>query len=168
VNLSSREFAITDPAERCAQMLSETAVPPDAIRFELTETAVMEDVEGSISQLRRLSEIGVKVALDDFGTGHSSLAYLSRLPIAALKIDHSFVWALGDSDRETAIIEAIITMGQTLGLEICAEGIESEHQRRVLERLGCAHGQGFLFSLPLESIEFAPYVAAEVERSSRR
>ena len=160
VNLSSREFAITDPVARCAAMLAEYGVSPDALRFELTETAVMEDVEESINELGRLRGLGVKVALDDFGTGHSSLAYLSRMPISAIKIDHSFVWSLADTARDRAIIEAVVTMAKTLGIEICAEGVESEEQRALLEHLGCDNGQGFFFAAPLETDELLAYIAA--------
>jgi diguanylate cyclase (GGDEF)-like protein len=162
VNLSTREFAITDPVERCASMLAESGVPVDALRFELTETAVMEDVEEAIAQLARLRDLGVKVALDDFGTGHSSLAYLSRLPVSSLKIDHSFVWSLTNAAGDLAILEAIVAMGKSLGIELCAEGIETDAQLAILERLGCDRGQGFLFSMPLEPDELLAYVAAGI------
>jgi diguanylate cyclase (GGDEF)-like protein/PAS domain S-box-containing protein len=162
VNLSSREFVITDPVARCAEMLAARAVTADAVRYELTETAVMEDVEASIAQLRRLQALGVKVALDDFGTGHSSLAYLARLPVSVLKIDHSFISSLSETPRDLAIIEGIVSMGKTLGLELCAEGIETPQQFEVVSRLGCDHGQGYFFARPLEADELSAYVAAGV------
>jgi EAL domain-containing protein (putative c-di-GMP-specific phosphodiesterase class I) len=148
-------------------MLEWKGVPADAVRFELTETAVMEDVEGSLEQLLRLQALGVKVALDDFGTGHSSLAYLSRLPVSVLKIDHSFVWEITDTARDLAIIEAIITMGKALGIELCAEGIETAQQLAVLEGLGCDRAQGYLFAQPLEPDELLAYVAAGVTLGPR-
>lgn len=162
VNLSPLEFSTTDLVARCAAMLQARAVSADALRYELSETMIMEEVEGSIAQLHRLHDLGVKVALDDFGTGLSSLAYLSKMPFSALKIDHSFVSSLSDTAREVAIIEAIVAMGNALGVEICAEGIETDAQLAIVERLGCEHGQGYLFSTPLMPDELLAYVAAGI------
>ena len=162
VNVSAREFAISDPVARCAGMLEQRSVPADAVRFELTESGVMDDVDASIPELCRLRDLGIKVALDDFGTGHSSLAYLSQLPVSMLKIDHSFVAAASRRSRDRAIIEAVSTMARALGLEVCADGIETAHQLAVLEELGCDQGQGYHFSAPLDPDELLAYVSASV------
>ena len=154
VNLSSRQLTIADPVELSAAALRELHAPPDALRLELTESAVMEDVEAAISLLRELRGLGIKIAIDDFGTGHSSLSYLSRLPISALKIDQSFVWSLGPAPEDSAIVRAIVSLADTLDIEPCAEGVETEEQRRVLANLGCDLGQGYLFAPPMWPEEF--------------
>ncbi|HVB07189.1 MAG TPA: PAS domain S-box protein [Acidimicrobiales bacterium] len=162
VNLSSRQLALADPVELSAFALREADAPPDALRLELTESAVMEDVDAAISLLRQLRLLGIKIAIDDFGTGHSSLSYLSRLPISSLKIDHSFVWALGPALEDSAIVRAIISLADTLSIEPCAEGVETEEQRQVLSELGCNLAQGFLFAAPMAPEEFEAWQRGRV------
>ncbi len=157
VNISSRELLITNPVTMCLWALAATGAPADALRLELTETAVMKEIDKSISRLEDLRAIGIKIAIDDFGTGQSSLSYLNRLPVGLLKVDHSFIAAI-ESPDSAAIVETIINLARTLNLELCAEGVESQDQRVVLYGLGCEYGQGFLWSRPLGAEEFGRWV----------
>jgi len=126
---------------------------PCDLRLEITETALMDSPHMVADVLRGLRDFGVKIYLDDFGTGYSSLSHLHKLPVDALKIDRSFVKSLLLPDRP-AIVESILALARTLNTSVVAEGIESEVQARELERLGCTHAQGFLFSRPV-SLEHA-------------
>jgi len=134
--------------------LHDSGLPPANLALEITESAVMEDVEAGAEMLRCLHELGIQIEIDDFGTGHSSLAYLKQLPIERLKIDQSFVRAVpGDADGE-AIVDAIIGLATSLRLEIIAEGVETEAQRLFLLERGCRAMQGFHFCRPQPPAEF--------------
>jgi EAL domain-containing protein (putative c-di-GMP-specific phosphodiesterase class I) len=125
---------------------------PNAVpRLEITETALMDSPQVAAKVLTELREYGVKIYLDDFGTGYSSLSHLYKLPVDALKIDRSFVRSLVLSDDRPAIVESILALARTLNTSVVAEGIESDNQANELQRLGCTHAQGFLFSRPLSS-----------------
>lgn len=145
VNVSSRQLmqqnflSVVDRAVRQARM------EPRVLRIEITETALMTNPDEAVKVLRQLRDYGVKIYLDDFGTGYSSLSHLHHLPVDALKIDRSFVQSLFLPDRP-AIVESIMALARTLETSVVAEGIETEAQARELERLGCTHAQGFLFS----------------------
>ena len=121
---------------------------PRDIRLEITETALMDSPNVAAELLRELRDFGVKIYLDDFGTGYSSLSHLHKLPVDALKIDRSFVRSLLMPDRP-AIVESILALARTLNTSVVAEGIEDDVQAHELERLGCTHAQGYLFSRPL-------------------
>jgi len=125
--------------------------PDNGVDLEITESLLMEDIEESIRKLRALREAGANIALDDFGTGHSSLAYLSRLPIDTVKIDRSFVRAMTESPDATSIVSTIISLAQALRLKVVAEGVETEEQSRLLRLLRCDQMQGYLFSPPQPS-----------------
>lgn len=157
VNMSSRQLLLTNPVTMCLWALAASGAPADALLLELTETAVMKEIDKSISRLEDLRAIGIKIAIDDFGTGQSSLSYLSRLPVGLLKVDHSFVDAIGSRDS-AAIVETIINLARTLHLELCAEGVENHNQRVALYELGCEYGQGYLWSKPLDPEEFENWV----------
>jgi diguanylate cyclase (GGDEF)-like protein len=122
--------------------------PDNGVDLEITESLLMQDIEQSIRKLRALREAGMNIALDDFGTGHSSLAYLSRLPIDTVKIDRSFVHAMSDSADATSIVSTIISLAQSLRLKVVAEGVETEEQAQLLRLLRCDQMQGYLFSPP--------------------
>jgi diguanylate cyclase (GGDEF)-like protein/PAS domain S-box-containing protein len=149
VNLSARQVAHRDLAQFVAEVLTRTGLDPAHLQLEITESALVEESATAMTTLTALSELGVGLVLDDFGTGYSSLAYLNRYPFDALKIDRSFVDALGVEQERTAIVEAIVGMARALSLDVIAEGIESQAQLSELRRLGCDHGQGHLFSRPL-------------------
>jgi diguanylate cyclase (GGDEF)-like protein/PAS domain S-box-containing protein len=148
VNLSVRQLADPLLPDRVQAALAESGLAPEELCLELTESALMDDADLSLSALRSLKSIGVKLAIDDFGTGYSSLAYLRRFPIDAVKIDRSFVSGLGSRAEDGAIVTAVLGLTRALGLIAIAEGVEQGEQRDELVRLGCAAAQGYLFSPP--------------------
>jgi diguanylate cyclase (GGDEF)-like protein/PAS domain S-box-containing protein len=148
VNISSRQLMQQNFVKLVQQAVVESGLKPAALRVEITETALMDSPSEAADVLRELRDFGVKVYLDDFGTGYSSLSHLHKLPVDALKIDRSFVRSLLLPDRP-AIVESILALARTLNTSVVAEGIETDVQARELERLGCTHAQGFLFSRPL-------------------
>ncbi len=154
VNLSARQVCRRDFAGSVAEVLARTGLDPIHLRFEITESVLVEESANATATLEALSELGARLILDDFGTGYSSLAYLNRFPLDAIKIDRSFVDALGVEQEPTAIVEAIIGMARALSLDVIAEGVENEAQLSELRRLGCDYAQGHLFSraLPAEKI----------------
>jgi diguanylate cyclase (GGDEF)-like protein/PAS domain S-box-containing protein len=145
VNLSARQVAHRDLPAIVAEIIARTGLDPVHLRLEITESVLVEESATAIASLEALNEIGVRLVLDDFGTGYSSLAYLNRFPFHALKIDRSFIDALGIEQERTAIVEAIIGMARALSLEVIAEGVENEVQLAELRRLGCDYAQGHLF-----------------------
>ncbi len=149
VNLSARQFAQHDLPEIVTAILSRTGLEAVHLKFEITESVLVEKSGAADEMLRELSGLGVQLILDDFGTGYSSLSYLNRFPFDALKIDRSFIEGLGIEQERSAIVEAIIGMARALGMRTIAEGVENEVQLAELRRLGCGFAQGFLFSGPL-------------------
>jgi diguanylate cyclase (GGDEF)-like protein len=166
VNLSARQLA--DPAlvEDVAAILAETGVDPERLCLEITETAVLDDVALADERLSALKALGVRLAIDDFGTGYSSLSQLGRFPVDVLKIDRSFVQAMGDGaahPRGRGVVAAVITLAGAMGLEPIAEGVESEGQAEVLRALGCPSAQGFLFSAARPADDVEALIRAEPE-----
>ncbi len=153
VNLSARQVAHRDLPATIEEIIARTGLDPVHLRLEITESVLVEESAAAIASLEALNEIGVRLVLDDFGTGYSSLAYLNRFPFHALKIDRSFVDALGIEQERTAIVEAIIGMARALSLEVIAEGVESEVQLAELRRLGCDYAQGHLFHAAMPGAE---------------
>lgn len=148
VNVSSRQLVHADFAERLADILRETALDSQLVRLEITESLLMEG-EAAQTILSKVRGLGVRVSIDDFGTGFSSLSYLHRLPVDMLKIDRSFV--SGDEGlRNPRVVEAIMALAGSMGLEVTAEGIETAKQREHLQALGCHYGQGHLLCPPLD------------------
>jgi diguanylate cyclase (GGDEF)-like protein/PAS domain S-box-containing protein len=148
VNVSSRQLMQQNFMRIVEQAVHKAGLKPCDLRIEITETALMDSPTAAAELLRELRDFGVKIYLDDFGTGYSSLSHLHKLPVDALKIDRSFVKSLLLPDRP-AIVESVLALARTLNTSVVAEGIESDRQARELERLGCTHAQGFLFSKPL-------------------
>jgi diguanylate cyclase (GGDEF)-like protein/PAS domain S-box-containing protein len=155
VNLSAVQVARRDLPEIVAGALAGAELDPPCLSLEITETVMLRDADTLNEALRALKAIGVRLVLDDFGTGYSSLAYLTRLPLDALKIDRSFVDGLGTETHDTAITEAIIAMARALSLEVIAEGVETPLQMRELTQLGCPLAQGFYFSPPVTAREIS-------------
>jgi diguanylate cyclase (GGDEF)-like protein/PAS domain S-box-containing protein len=145
VNLSARQVAHRDLPATIEEVIATTGIDPVHLVLEITESVLVEESAIAIASLEALNELGVRLVLDDFGTGYSSLAYLNRFPFDALKIDRSFVDALGMEQERTAIVEAIIGMARALSLDVIAEGVENEVQLAELRRLGCDYAQGHLF-----------------------
>jgi diguanylate cyclase (GGDEF)-like protein len=153
INLSARQFQEPELVDRVAQTLSELDLPPDSVEFELTETILMEDAEWSLQQLKRLRALQTTISIDDFGVGYSSLSYLRRLPINALKIDRTFVADVPGNSEGEAIIRAVISLADALHLQVVAEGIETETQHDFLVAASCVQGQGFLYGRPSGAAE---------------
>lgn len=153
VNISSRQLLSPGLVDDVAVALGAAQVPAGALHLEITESALMSDLESVVSTLTALRALGVGLAVDDFGTGYSSLAYLKRLPVTELKIDRSFVSGLGgpDDGYDRPIVDAIVKMAQSLQLDVIAEGVETAAQRDVLHQLGVYVGQGYLWARPLPS-----------------
>jgi diguanylate cyclase (GGDEF)-like protein/PAS domain S-box-containing protein len=159
VNLSARQVAHRELAATVQEILARTGLDPVHLRLEITESVLVEESTTAIASLEALNELGVRLVLDDFGTGYSSLAYLNRFPFQALKIDRSFVDALGIEQEATAIVEAVIGMARALSLEVIAEGVESEVQLSELQRLGCDYAQGHLFQAAMPEREVSRLIA---------
>ena len=151
VNISARQFQRPELVQEVAATLRSVPVPAGSLRLEITETTIMAQAEQNIRVLRGLKELGVQVQVDDFGTGYSSLSYLQRFRLDALKIDRSFIGALGAPGENPEIVRTIITLGKTLGMAVIAEGIETPRQQQLLLQLGCDYGQGWRFSQPLDA-----------------
>ncbi|MBS1887768.1 MAG: EAL domain-containing protein [Actinobacteria bacterium] len=160
VNLSARQVAHRGLAAGVAEVIARTGLDPVHLRLEITETVLVEESASAIASLEALNELGVRLVLDDFGTGYSSLAYLNRFPFHALKIDRSFVDALGVEQEGTAIVEAVIGMARALSLDVIAEGIENDVQLAELRRLECDYGQGHLFHEALRAEEISRLITA--------
>ncbi|MEP6635663.1 MAG: EAL domain-containing protein [Acidobacteriota bacterium] len=149
VNVSARQFQEPHLAEMVLQILEETGMEPSHLDLELTESSIMSNAQASIDVLTRLKALDVTISVDDFGTGFSSLSYLKRLPIDALKIDQSFVRDLTTDPDDAALVMTIVTLAHNLRLQVVAEGVETEEQLRFLRLLRCDEVQGYLFSKPL-------------------
>ena len=149
VNLSPMQFKDPHLVQMVRLALSESGLPAEFLELELTESAVMADTAATTLTLRAFQKSGVHIALDDFGTGHSSLSYLKRMPLTRLKIDQSFVIGLPDDAENVAIVKAIVAMASSLGLNVTAEGVESQQQADFLRDIGCQTLQGYLFGRPM-------------------
>jgi EAL domain-containing protein (putative c-di-GMP-specific phosphodiesterase class I) len=150
VNLSARQFQHPDLVRDVKAALAATDLAPGSLTLEITESVLMQHTTSTIETLGQLRAHGVRLAIDDFGTGYSSLSYLDRFSVDALKIDRTFVDGFGADREGPVLVRAIIELGQALGLEVVAEGIERTDQLGPLRALGCRLGQGYLFSRPLE------------------
>ena len=146
VNVSGRQLTHPDLAEQIAAAV--TDVSSRNVHVEITETALMTDLQAATAVVRRLKEIGVRIYVDDFGTGYSSLSYLSRLPLDGLKIDRAFVSHMTDTDEDREIVRTIAHLAGNLRLKVVAEGVETDRQHEELRELGCQFGQGWLFGRP--------------------
>ncbi len=155
VNLSARQFESLELVSTVTKILEETGLDPDCLQLEITESVAMQDAESAATMLQDLKVMGVEIAIDDFGTGHSSLSYLARFPVDALKIDRSFVGGLPVDQSAAAITVAIITLAHSLNLCVIAEGVETEEQLAFLKERKCDEFQGYLFSKawPAEAFE---------------
>ncbi len=149
VNVSARQFRQPDFVAQVRQVIEESGARPELLKLELTESTVLENVEDTIVRMRELKQLGVSFSMDDFGTGYSSLQYLKRLPLDQIKIDQSFVRDLTSDPNDAAIVQTIIAMTRALGLNVIAEGVETEAQRDFLDSHGCHAFQGYLFGRPL-------------------
>ena len=153
INVSPKQFAQCDLAKQVEQLFASISFEPRRIKFEITESIMLEDIDLAMRTLSDLRRLGVQVFMDDFGTGYSSLTYLGRLPLDGIKVDRSFVSQMGDDIRQAQLVSTIITLIRNLGLEPIAEGVETDQQARLLRDMGCAFAQGFVFCRPVPARE---------------
>lgn len=155
VNLCAAQFRDGDLVERVASVLAETGLPSDSLELEITETIILRHDPKLVATLQGLRTLGVGIAFDDYGTGYASLSLLKRFPLTRLKIDRSFVNGLCTDRQDAAVVRAVIHLSRSFGLEVIAEGVETEEQRQRLLQKGCSEAQGYLFGRPLPAAEFA-------------
>lgn len=148
VNVSGRQFIQTDLVPKVKKTLQDTGVPPESLRLEVTETAIMDNSKAVVDKLTQFRNAGIGISVDDFGTGYSSMSYLQRLPLDTLKIDLSFVREMDEAQENLEIVMTIINLAHSLGLEVVAEGVEKTEQHEILSQLGCEYLQGYLYSKP--------------------
>jgi len=168
VNLSARSLYDPDFPAEVERLLAEAGVPPQRLTLELTESAMVGDVDRPLPALHRLHELGVRLSVDDFGTGYSSLSYLRRLPVDEVKIDKSFVLGMATDSGDLAIVRAIVDLSRHLGLAVVAEGVETEMTRTLLVGMSCDVAQGFLFARPLPRERIEAWMEARTVPGPRR
>lgn len=161
VNISGRQFMQPDFAGYVEQHIRNWNVNPDLLRFEITESMLMDHGSMAVDTISRLRELGMHMCIDDFGTGYSSLSYLQRLPVDTIKIDRSFVAELGDDKEGRSIVRSILSLGYSLGLDVVAEGVETPAQAQLLGEFGCRFLQGFLYAPALPAAEVDTLLSLE-------
>jgi EAL domain-containing protein (putative c-di-GMP-specific phosphodiesterase class I) len=153
VNLSAKQLIQSDLIEKVEEVLTESGINPWLLKLEITESVVMENAELAAVTLARLRGLGVRLSIDDFGTGYSSLSYLNRFPVDTLKVDRSFIMRMCEGDESFEIVKTIVTLAGNLGMQVIAEGVETEDQLEQLKLLKCQYAQGYLFSRPLAATD---------------
>lgn len=149
INISDEQFAFGNLTQMMGHLLEEFNLPPECLRIEITETVMMADVFGGMSQLDEIKHLGIRILIDDFGTGFSSLSHLASIPAETIKIDRSFVHELARDTKNFEIVRTILALSKNLHLGAVAEGIETKAEREILQELGCEYGQGYLFAAPM-------------------
>jgi diguanylate cyclase (GGDEF)-like protein len=165
INVSAHQFHRPEFSQQILNIISAAQIEPHHLKLELTETVIVNDVEGTIIKMHQLRQAGILFALDDFGTGYSSLSYLKQLPINQLKIDRSFIMDITNNPQDRAIAETIIGMSRSLKMDIIAEGVEELSQLEVLQELGCDTYQGFLYSKAVPAAEATAMLLAQSNRT---
>jgi EAL domain-containing protein (putative c-di-GMP-specific phosphodiesterase class I) len=153
VNLSVKQFLQPNLISAIRELLFETAIPPDILKLEITESTVMADPSAAVEMLSQIKSLGIQLSIDDFGTGYSSLSYLHRFPLDTLKIDGSFTKTIGKGAESTQIVRTILPMANSLRLNVIAEGVETAEQLAILRQLHCEYAQGYYFSKPVSADE---------------
>jgi diguanylate cyclase (GGDEF)-like protein len=155
VNLSPVQFKNQNLAQLVVSALAHSGLPAQRLELEITEAVLLQNNEATLATLHRLRELGVRVAMDDFGTGYSSLSYLRSFPFDKIKIDRSFICDIADKDESGAIVQAVTSLASRLNMATTAEGVETEAQLQIVERLGCTEMQGYLYSRPVPAAKLA-------------
>jgi len=158
VNISAKQFLYINFVKELREILAKTAINPGLLKLELTETAVIDNMDDVINKINILRQMGVRIALDDFGIGHSSLVYLKKLPVTQIKIDQSFVHDVLTDSNDAAIIQMVLAVGKTIHCDIVAEGVEQVEQFDLLRDFGCDYFQGYYFSRPIAVANFEEFV----------
>ena len=151
VNVSFRQLAEAGLAEDVERILAETRLDPKTLKLEMTESSIMENAQMAVATLRRFKDLEIGLEIDDFGTGYSSLSYLRQLPFDTVKIDRSFVKEIGTADDTSEIINTVLQLARSLGMDVVAEGVETKEQLARLAAMGCISGQGYYFSKPVDA-----------------
>jgi EAL domain-containing protein (putative c-di-GMP-specific phosphodiesterase class I) len=159
VNVSPIQLGQRDFVDTVKRALDGLGIAATQLDLEITESMIMKDVEANVQKLAAIRQMGVHITVDDFGTGYSSLAYLTRLPVTALKIDRSFVAGMTSDAQSMTLVSTIISLAHALDLKVIAEGVESQEQAKLLRLLKCEEMQGFLFSKPLPSQEIEAFLS---------
>ena len=152
INISIKQFERDDFIAIVQNLIHQTACRPHKIRFELTESLLIQDLKTSLKKVQNLTQMGISLSIDDFGTGYSSLSYLRQLPIQELKIDKSFVKDMVKNNTDGILVQTILGIGKRFGLDVVAEGVETKEQYEMLCDMGCTHFQGYFFSKPMEEV----------------
>jgi diguanylate cyclase (GGDEF)-like protein/PAS domain S-box-containing protein len=150
VNLSATQINHANLVDQVERTLRKTGLPPQSLKLEITESVVMQNAEAASSLLKQLRDLSVKLSIDDFGTGYSSLSYLNRFPVDTLKIDRSFVSGMADQAENLGIVQSVVSLAHTLGMDVVAEGVETPEQMDSLKGLDCEFAQGYFFSRPVD------------------
>ncbi|PPD52280.1 MAG: hypothetical protein CTY10_09525 [Methylotenera sp.] len=161
VNISAKQFLYIHFVNDLRDLIKKTGINPDLLKLELTETAVIDNIDDVIEKMKVLRGLGVRIALDDFGMGQSSLIYLKKLPLTQIKIDRSFVNDMLTDSSDAAIIQMILAIGTTIHCHIVAEGVEELEQFELLKKFGCHYFQGFYFSKPVSAFHFEKLVESQ-------
>lgn len=167
VNMSPVQFRKQDVHEHVVDVLKKTGLDPSRLELELTENIVMQDADAAARELDKLKQLGVSLSMDDFGTGYSSLNYIKRLPFSRIKIDQCFIRNLEIDSNDAAIVRTIVALGESLGLDILAEGVETVEQMEVLRAIGCGEVQGYYFSRPLPAEDFVALALRQNPHAAR-
>jgi EAL domain-containing protein (putative c-di-GMP-specific phosphodiesterase class I) len=168
LNISARQLKVGVLDEIVREAIETSGVDPSHLVLEITESVLMDDVELSVGALTALRDTGVTISIDDFGTGYSSLAYLNRFPVDVLKIDQSFVAGLPENAYDTALVQAVLAIAESLNLSVVAEGVENEAQAKTLLGFGCHKAQGYHYFRPLTADDFeAELVGSRARRAVR-
>ncbi len=162
INLSARQFQEEDLLQTVKEVVDACNADPKMLEFEITESVLMNDVEKTVDTLNSITAMGFSLSVDDFGTGYSSLAYLKTFPLTTLKVDRSFVMDITHDKDDAQIVQTVVNMSQNLGLDVVAEGVETEEQAEMLRKFGCAKGQGYLFGKPMPLIELLSFLKARL------
>ncbi|HEY0905878.1 MAG TPA: EAL domain-containing protein, partial [Methylophilus sp.] len=168
VNVSPKQYLQPNFVAEVKSLVEKTGINPAKLKLELTESMLVDNVEDIIHKMTALKQIGIHFSLDDFGTGYSSLSYLKRLPFDQLKIDQSFVRDMLHGSEEQSIVNAIIALGQSLRLEVLAEGVETAEQLQMLHTLGCQSFQGYYFTRPVPLSQFEQLLIQFENKDHRR
>lgn len=168
VNLSPRQFQQSSLLGEVASALDRAGLPSKLLKLEITETMVMDDLDGATEIMKKLNRLGVRLAIDDFGTGHSSLGYLKNFPVHEVKVDRTFVASVADDPVDSAIVAAVVDLADAMGIAAVAEGVETNDQLAVLRKLGCHIAQGYLFSRPVPAHQFDELLIAQFECGTAR
>lgn len=166
VNLSANQFNQPDLIIRIKEVLEQSGLNPRGLKLEITENVLMHDADSATLILTRLKELGLKLCMDDFGTGYSSLSYLNRFPFDTIKVDKSFVHRVGESEADVEIVRAMVLLAHNLGMDVVAEGIETQEQMLTLAECGCDSAQGFFYARPVDAEEAEKIFIARENRPS--